>query len=280
MPDNNEVTENTPPAEIEKIKDSSSSRGVLIPRIIISVVIGGLLVLVIFFYLRAQTRAGKLAAETQAREKADLRISQAEKDLAQKLTQINQLENKLTESDQSQRKLAERFSQLDKDHVQLTEQLKASQAEQKMLRELLQEEQKSLGEARKKIDEERKTEKMLFAKIEKLMNEKVSLKEKLAQLQSSAPDSVNIPQLVVSEDKQYSAALRGTVLAVNRRYNFVVFNLGGKDGVKVGDRFLIFNYNRKVGEAVVRRVLPTMTVADIKQSTGGIKKNFTVILHD
>jgi len=35
-----------------------------------------------------------------------------------------------------------------------------------------------------------------------------------------------------------------------------------------------------VGEALVRRVLPTMTVADIKQSTGGIRKNFTVILHD
>ncbi len=280
MPDNNEVTENTSPAAAEEIKDSPASRGLLLPRIIISVIIGGLLVLVIFFYLRAQSRAEKLARETQAREKANLRISQVEGELTQRLDRINQLENKLTESDQLRQKLAERFSQLDKVHVQLTEQLKSSQAEQKMLRERLQEEQKSLVEARKKNDEERKTEKMLFAKIEKLMNEKVSLQEKLVQLQSSAPASVNIPQLVVSEDKQYSASLRGTILAVNRRYNFVVFDLGGKDGVKVGDRFFVFDYNRKVGEVLVRRVLPSMTVADIKQSIGGIKKNFTVILHD
>ena len=280
MPENNEVEENTTPAAIEEIKESPSSRGILLPRIIISVIIGGLLVLVIFFYQRAQSRGERLARETQARDKADLRISQVEGELTQRLDRINQLENKLTESDQRRQKLAERFSQLDKVQVQLTEQLKSALSEQKMLRERLQEEQKSLVEARRKNDEERKTEKMLFSKIEKLMNEKVSLQEKMAQLKASSPAQVNMPQLVVSEDKQYSAALRGTILAVNRRYNFVVFDQGSKDGVKVGDKFFIFDYNRKVGEALVRRVLPTMTVADIKQSTGGIRKNFTVTLHD
>ena len=280
MPDNNEVEENSTPTKTEEITDSPPSRGELLPRIIISVIIGGLLVLAIFFYLRAQTRGEKLAAETRSREKADLRINQIEKDLSQKLDRINQLENTLDDSNQRGRKLAERFSQLDKDHVRLTEQFKSSQAEQKMLKERLEEERKSLVEARKQINEERKTEKILFTKIEKLMNEKVSLQEKMAQLQTSSPTQVDIPKLVVSENKQYSAALQGTIMAVNRRYNFVVFNLGGKDGVRVGSRFFIFDYNRKVGEALVRRVLPTMAVADIKQSTGGIRKNFTVSLHD
>lgn len=280
MPDNNEVEQNTPAAEPEVPADSASSRRALLPRIIISVIIGGLLALVIFFFLRVQTRTEKLAAETDARQKADLRVSQIERDLTQKLKENNQLRNKLTESDQSSRELAERFSELDKDHVRLSEQLKSSLAEQKMLRDRLRDEQKSLAEARRNFNEERKTEKLLFAKIEKLMNEKVSLKEKLAKLQSSAPASVDIPPVVVSEDRQYSVSLRGTILAVNHRYNFVVFNRGGEDGVKAGDKFFIFDHHQKVGEALVRRVLPSMTVADIKQSTGGIRKNFTVFLHD
>jgi len=280
MADNHEIAENTASAGPGTPANLSSSRGILLPRIAISVVIGVLLILVIFLYQQSRTRAEKLAEETRAREKADLRVSQTEESLAQKLSRINQLENKLTESDQQRLKLAESFSRLDKAHAQMAEQLKASQTEEKMLRDRLREELQSLSEARKKNDEERKTEKMLFSKIEKLMDERVSLKEKLAQLQASAPASVEIPQLVVSEEKQYSAALRGTILAVNRHYNFVVFNLGAKDGVKVGDKFFIFDYNRKVGEALVRRVLPGMTVADIKQSTGGIRKNFTVILHD
>jgi hypothetical protein len=280
MADNHEIAENTASAGPGTPANLSSSRGILLPRIAISVVIGVLLILVIFLYQQSRTRAEKLAEETRAREKADLRVSQTEESLAQKLSRINQLENKLTESDQQRLKLAESFSRLDKAHAQMAEQLKASQTEEKMLRDRLREELQSLSEARKKNDEERKTEKMLFSKIEKLMDERVSLKEKLAQLQASAPASVEIPQLVVSEEKQYSAALRGTILAVNRHYNFVVFNLGAKDGVKVGDKFFIFDYNRKVGEALVRRVLPGMTVAGIKQSTGGIRKNFTVILHD
>ncbi|MBN1405054.1 MAG: hypothetical protein JW946_00870 [Candidatus Omnitrophica bacterium] len=66
------------------------------------------------------------------------------------------------------------------------------------------------------------------------------------------------PEPVASADK---IAQSGEVLVVNREFNFVVINLGKKDGIKEGDRFMIYDVNRPLGEVSVETVRENISAA-------------------
>ncbi|HTZ11981.1 MAG TPA: hypothetical protein VMD04_06395 [Candidatus Margulisiibacteriota bacterium] len=53
----------------------------------------------------------------------------------------------------------------------------------------------------------------------------------------------------------------GKVLVVNKDYNFVVINLGSKDGVKIGDVFSIYHNNKYVGDVKIEKVHDSMAAA-------------------
>lgn len=55
--------------------------------------------------------------------------------------------------------------------------------------------------------------------------------------------------------------LEGKVLVVNKEYDFIVINLGQKDGINVQDVLGIYHKNKLLGEAKVEEVRDTMSVA-------------------
>ncbi len=58
-----------------------------------------------------------------------------------------------------------------------------------------------------------------------------------------------------------SSGLDGKVLVVNRDYNFVVVNLGSKDGVVVGNEFAIYHNDKYIGDVKVEKVHDSMAAA-------------------
>lgn len=70
------------------------------------------------------------------------------------------------------------------------------------------------------------------------------------------------------EKKQRNAAakkmgIRGTILAVNQAYNFVVLNLGGRQGVELNAEMIVMRDGTLIGKIRVSSVEPFTTIGDI-----------------
>ena len=60
--------------------------------------------------------------------------------------------------------------------------------------------------------------------------------------------------------------LTGKVLVVNKDYNFVVLNLGSKDGVKIGSAFAVYRDTQYLGDVKVEKVHDSMAAAGFVSS--------------
>jgi len=58
------------------------------------------------------------------------------------------------------------------------------------------------------------------------------------------------------------AVLEGKVLVVNKEFNFIVFNLGNKDGVQTGSEFSVYHADKYVGDVKVEKVHEAMSAAE------------------
>jgi hypothetical protein len=63
------------------------------------------------------------------------------------------------------------------------------------------------------------------------------------------------------------AGIRGTILAVNQAYNFVVLNLGGKQGVEPNAEMLVLRQGTLIGKIRVSSVEPSTAIGDIITSS-------------
>jgi hypothetical protein len=61
--------------------------------------------------------------------------------------------------------------------------------------------------------------------------------------------------------------IRGTVLAVNRAYNFVVLNLGGRQGVEPNSEMLVLRGGSFIGRIRISSVEPATAIGDIITSS-------------
>jgi hypothetical protein len=61
--------------------------------------------------------------------------------------------------------------------------------------------------------------------------------------------------------------IHGTVLAVNRAYNFVVLNLGGWRGVEANSEMLVFRDRTLIGKIRISSVEPATAIGDIISSS-------------
>jgi hypothetical protein len=64
-----------------------------------------------------------------------------------------------------------------------------------------------------------------------------------------------------------SPGIRGTVLAVNQAYNFVVLSLGGRQGVEANTEMLVMRGGTFIGKIRISSVEPTTAIGDIITSS-------------
>ncbi|MDQ6622677.1 MAG: hypothetical protein M3Y86_04225 [Verrucomicrobiota bacterium] len=96
--------------------------------------------------------------------------------------------------------------------------------------------------------------------------------EREKQLLAEKIRSSDHPAAAAPQPRPRSAAprnpgLRGTVLAVNQAYNFVVLNLGGRQGVEPNSDMLVLRGGTLIGRIRVSSVEPATAIGDIVTST-------------
>jgi myosin heavy subunit len=143
-------------------------------------------------------------------------------------------------------------------------QLKTDLENQKSLRSDLE---TKLSKTQKSVEETR-------AQLKDLEDKKTQLEAKIKELETQAQQAkaqgVELGTIVVGPEGAASgqqaatepSPKEGKVLVVNKEYNFVVINLGNKDGVKVDDVFSIYHSNNYIGDVKVGKIHDSMSAAD------------------
>ncbi|MBI3615513.1 MAG: hypothetical protein HY211_03235 [Candidatus Omnitrophica bacterium] len=191
-------------------------------------------------------------------------MSQA-KDLAQQFAQEKKARESLTtELAQTRRDLTDRNEQVsntEKEKENLTEDLaKAKQSYQALSNELT-----TLRQAKEAL--ERRVKEMLSLQAQEA--EKIVVKP----TRSTNTDLIPAPS-------QSSSPLEGKVLVVNRDFNFVVVNLGSKEGLKIGDQLSLWRGGKAIGKAQVEKLYETMSAATLltEEKKGQVKEGDLVRL--
>jgi len=76
----------------------------------------------------------------------------------------------------------------------------------------------------------------------------------------------NITKAPATKKVQPPKILEGKVLVVNKDYDFVVVNLGGKDGVRAGQIFSVYHGTKYLGDVKVEKVHDSMAAANFSVS--------------
>jgi hypothetical protein len=102
-------------------------------------------------------------------------------------------------------------------------------------------------------------------KLETAEREKGLLSDKVraAQERSIQPEPEKKKRLPAGE----SPGIRGTVLVVNQAYNFVVLNLGGRQGIEPNTEMLVLRDGSFIGKIRISSVEPATAIGDIITSS-------------
>ena len=102
-------------------------------------------------------------------------------------------------------------------------------------------------------------------RLEAAEREKGLLSDKIraAQERSTQPEPEKKKRLPVGAHP----GIRGTVLVVNQAYNFVVLNLGGRQGVEPNTEMLVLRGGSFIGKIRISSVEPATAIGDIITSS-------------
>ena len=160
-----------------------------------------------------------------------------------------QLEKEKKEKQQLQEKLEEK----QKKALQLMKQLQEEKAERQKLDERLDALQKASSD---KPNTEQTSD--LLVKLQKAQEEKEELTRKLREM--SVPENpVKIRDIIVQADRKFS----GSVLTVNKEFNFIIIDIGQVDGIIKGTELIVHRGKKLVGKVKVEKVYEKMSAATI-----------------
>jgi uncharacterized phage infection (PIP) family protein YhgE len=113
----------------------------------------------------------------------------------------------------------------------------------------------SVAELQAQLDDARK-------QLESAEHEKTFLTEKL---QPGTRGQMRGPEVMMQERRAptFRPSVRGTVLAVNQAYNFVVLNLGDRQGLEPNAEMLVLRDTTIIGKIRISSVEPSTAIGDI-----------------
>jgi chromosome segregation ATPase len=185
-----------------------------------------------------RARESTIAAQKEKLAEREGKILASEEKLAQVLNENQQLQAKLQDKDSEIVALRE---QIDEKQPGAINPGAPSTVEL----------QAQLDDARRQLDNAEREKSLLAEKIQ-------AVREKSSQLEE--------------EKKRRTAAssksgVRGTILAVNQAYNFVVLNLGSHNGVEPHSEMLIVRDGTCIGKIRISSIEPATAIGDIITST-------------
>jgi hypothetical protein len=111
----------------------------------------------------------------------------------------------------------------------------------------------SVAELQAQLDDARK-------QMESAEHEKILIAEKMGPTREQSRG----PEVTVSRrEPSFHPSIRGTVLAVNQAYNFVVLNLGNRQGLEPNAEMLVLRDTTIIGKIRISSVEPATSIGDI-----------------
>jgi hypothetical protein len=193
---------------------------------------------------KPNTPAGGTVNEQDKLAETENRAAKAEAELAQIQKEKADLQAKLDENQKEMASLQTRVPDVEKNANASATDSPAATASTADL-------QSQLDDLRRQLDSAEK--------------EKAFLSEKLQDMQERAdqPKEGKKRREAVRETGPRRTGLRGTILAVNQAYNFVVLNLGARHGVESNAEMLVLRDGALVGKIRISSVEPATAIGDI-----------------
>jgi hypothetical protein len=193
---------------------------------------------------KPNTSAGGTVEEQGKLAEAENRAAKAEAELVQIQKEKADLQAKLDENQKEMASLQTRVPDVEKNANASATDSPAATAPAADL-------QSQLDDLRRQLDSAEK--------------EKAFLSEKLQDMQERAdlPKEGKKRREAVRETGPRRTGLRGTILAVNQAYNFVVLNLGARHGVESNAEMLVLRDGSLVGKIRISSVEPATAIGDI-----------------
>ena len=211
----------------------------------------------------ANAQAARDAAERRIREKVSNSSGAGVK---------NEEQGKVAEAENRAAKAEAELAQIQKEKADLQAKLDEKQNETPSLQKPAEETEKkpnaSVGggpvatapaaDLQSRLDDLRR-------QLDSAEKEKAFLSEKLQDMQERAeqPKEGKKRREAVRETAPRRTGLRGTILAVNQAYNFVVLNLGARHGVESNAEMLVLRDGALVGKIRISSVEPATAIGDI-----------------
>jgi len=226
-----------------------------------------------------------LATTAAARDAAEQRRAAQEQRLLTHRTSPSPTPN--ADAEAKAAKAEADLAQVLKEKADLQSKLQASQAEVTSLQNRIQEPspsveatsvnpgaassaelQAQLDDTRRQLESAERENAFLSEKLSGSPSGKIALSERTATTRSR---SAAVAPITQSARRELAPAppgsLRGTVLAVNQAYNFVVLNLGKRQGLQPNADLLIYRGGTRIGKLRVSSVEPATGIGDIVTST-------------
>ncbi len=233
------------------------------------------------FFLYNKERQTRIFVE-QERDAARETINKLQADLKEVRHQVTVLEDKNKEADEKINNLLDDAElnkgvrdSLKKDNSSLKEALETAQKEKEKIRQDLDGMQTAMSALQKKLTEEKDRSKQLQEEIEQVRNQQ---SEPMAPTAKSAAklESVELNKIVVNPQE----GIKGRILSVDKDTEFIVCNLGIKQGVKFGDILSVYRGEEYLGDVKVSRVQDEISAADLIPpfSSSKVRKNDIVVV--
>lgn len=175
---------------------------------------------------------GELAQEKSARLEASNKLEQIRADLEQQKAKREDLEDRLNQSQDDSKKI--------KEQIKVIQQQKAE----------LEAKIKSLEPGASTVE---------LGKV--VVNSETAIADAKARAEAKMKANVLPAKVEKKEKAPLAKSLEGKVVVVNKEHNFVVLNLGSKDGVSMGDEFSVSRAGKNIGDVKVEKVHESMSAA-------------------
>ena len=244
--------------------------GTVTPKLVITVSAGLLILAAFFGFLNVQKTKGLRASAADAaamREAAERRRSAEEKELKAREAAVAAEKAKSAENESKAAKAEAELGQLQSEKADLQTKLQENQTAIAALQRRIDEAGSkpsenpgapSTAELQAQLDEARR-------QLDAAEREKVFLSDKMRATQERSTQ--------LEEEKKRrgisagKAGVRGTILAVNQAYNFVVLNLGGRQGVEPNAELLVLRDGTLIAKIRISSVEPSTAIGDIITSS-------------
>lgn len=260
-----------------------ANKGLTIGLVAISVI--ATFAAVTFFMGRQAEQAKRVWAESQLEEM--LRLKSALEREKEELTKardeltakVQELEGKVTSLTDEAKQLADTVASEKRAAQAALEELSAAKRQAEESRTRLEAERRGKLTLADDLAKAKQEAKHLQEELTQLRQAKEALERRVKEVmagEEGAPDTIVVtPTAPTKEAPAAKAAAQapmakpgeGNVLVVNREFNFIVVNLGERDGVKPGQFLEVMRGGRPIARVQVERVYENMAAANILPET-------------